>query len=187
MLTYHLLFYEAQACRQGGWSGCLVDAAAAAGLGSFRLVDLNVQVPPILGCRQAAGVHAGWSYQVHVVGQAFEMSLLHIIDSCPIVSAVAHFPSFPLTPQHFPLPAPHSSSLPITALLAYYPAAGGRLVFMLEGGYQVDAVGEAVSETFLGLLGEPSQEGRRPLQLPHEEPLPEVRRLVRELRSIHGL
>lgn len=58
---------------------------------------------------------------------------------------------------------------------------------MLEGGYQPEAVGEAVAETFLALLGEPSVEGRRPLALPRPEPLAEVAKLVRELRSIHGL
>ena len=66
-------------------------------------------------------------------------------------------------------------------------ATGGRLVFLLEGGYQVDAVGESVAETFLALLGQPSREAGRTLVLPREEPLAEVRRLVKELRALHGL
>ena len=32
--------------------------------------------------------------------------------------------------------------------------AGGRLVFMLEGGYDLKALGESVAETFRGLLGQ---------------------------------
>ncbi|GAB4819942.1 hypothetical protein N2152v2_006988 [Parachlorella kessleri] len=64
---------------------------------------------------------------------------------------------------------------------------GGRLVFLLEGGYQVDAVGESVAETFLALLGQPSREAGKAMVLPREEPLAEVKRLVRELRALHGL
>ena len=32
--------------------------------------------------------------------------------------------------------------------------AGGRLVFMLEGGYDLKALGESVAETFRGLLSQ---------------------------------
>jgi hypothetical protein len=42
----------------------------------------------------------------------------------------------------------------------------------------------AVAETFLALLGEPSVEVRRPLALSRPEPVAEVAKLVRELRSI---
>lgn len=33
------------------------------------------------------------------------------------------------------------------------PCAGGRLVFLLEGGYDLKALGESVAETFRALLG----------------------------------
>lgn len=65
--------------------------------------------------------------------------------------------------------------------------AGGRLVFMLEGGYDAEAVGESVEETFRALVGEPSVEGRRRVQLPHDEPVEEVQALVGELTALHGL
>ncbi len=35
-------------------------------------------------------------------------------------------------------------------------AVGGRCVFLLEGGYDLKALGEAVADTFTGLLGAPS-------------------------------
>lgn len=63
----------------------------------------------------------------------------------------------------------------------------GRLLFVLEGGYEPAAVGESVGEVFLALLGRPSVEALQPLSLPHPEPLPEVEALVQRLRAIHGL
>lgn len=64
---------------------------------------------------------------------------------------------------------------------------GGRLVFLLEGGYHTEAVGESVCEVFLALLGRPSVEGQAELALPHPEPEQEVEALVQQLRQIHGL
>ncbi|KAL4422935.1 hypothetical protein ABPG75_009132 [Micractinium tetrahymenae] len=64
---------------------------------------------------------------------------------------------------------------------------GGRLLFLLEGGYHTEAVAESVGEVFLALLGQPSEEGQREAALPHPEPLQEVEALVARLRSIHGL
>ena len=64
---------------------------------------------------------------------------------------------------------------------------GGRLVFLLEGGYHTEAVGESVCEVFLALLGRRSVEGQAALELPHEEPVGEVGELVAQLRGIHGL
>jgi acetoin utilization deacetylase AcuC-like enzyme len=70
---------------------------------------------------------------------------------------------------------------------------GGRLVFLLEGGYHTEAVGESMCEVFRALLGQGSmeeaasegEEARE--QLPHAEPLEETRQLIEELRGIHGL
>lgn len=64
---------------------------------------------------------------------------------------------------------------------------GGRLVFLLEGGYHTEAVAESVREVFLALLGQPSVEAGRDVVLPHPEPLQEVETLVARLRDIHGL
>lgn len=63
----------------------------------------------------------------------------------------------------------------------------GRLAFLLEGGYETEAVGESVAEVFLALLGRPSVEGAAPLALPHPEPTAEVAALVAQLCDIHGL
>ncbi|KAL4451208.1 hypothetical protein ABPG77_009280 [Micractinium sp. CCAP 211/92] len=64
---------------------------------------------------------------------------------------------------------------------------GGRLLFLLEGGYHTEAVAESVEEVFLALLGQPSVEGARELALPQPEPLRDVDALVARLRAIHGL
>ncbi|KAI7841178.1 hypothetical protein COHA_005144 [Chlorella ohadii] len=64
---------------------------------------------------------------------------------------------------------------------------GGRLAFLLEGGYHTEAVGESVCEVFLALLGRPSVEGQAALQLPRPEPVAEVEALVEQLRRVHSL
>ena len=63
----------------------------------------------------------------------------------------------------------------------------GRLLFLLEGGYDVDALGESVAETWLALLGQPSKEGAKVMELPQPEPLEEVDKLLHRLKKIHKL
>ena len=46
--------------------------------------------------------------------------------------------------------------------------AGGRLVFLLEGGYDLKALGESVAETFRGLLGKVLTQ--QSPYLPHNDP-----------------
>ena len=60
-------------------------------------------------------------------------------------------------------------------------------MLLLEGGYETAAVGEAVAETFLGLLGCPSREAGVAVELPHPEPLDQVEALIRQLRVVHSL
>lgn len=64
---------------------------------------------------------------------------------------------------------------------------GGRLVFLLEGGYHTEAVGESVCEVFLALLGRPSVEAEAEVELPQPELWAETEALVAQLRLIHGL
>lgn len=65
----------------------------------------------------------------------------------------------------------------------------GRLMFLLEGGYNVDALGEAVTETWLALVGESTKEGSHPLAepLPQPEPMEDVEDLIQQLKRIHKL
>ncbi|KAL4425020.1 hypothetical protein ABPG77_001798 [Micractinium sp. CCAP 211/92] len=64
----------------------------------------------------------------------------------------------------------------------------GRLLFVLEGGYDQAALGESVAETVLALLGRPSVHPLlEPKQLPHPEPAAEVGALVARLRQRLGL
>lgn len=61
----------------------------------------------------------------------------------------------------------------------------GRLLLILEGGYDLAAVSESVSEVFLALLDRDSVEGQEALQLPNAEPVEEVHALVTQLRKMH--
>lgn len=63
----------------------------------------------------------------------------------------------------------------------------GRLLFLLEGGYNAEALGESVVETWRALLGLPSKEGAKSMTLPQPEPLEEVREMLHRLRRIHKL
>lgn len=63
---------------------------------------------------------------------------------------------------------------------------GGRLVMLLEGGYDLQALGESVANTFLGVLGEPPSDSfDRSLLEP--EPLEKVQAVLKEVQRIHGL
>jgi acetoin utilization deacetylase AcuC-like enzyme len=63
----------------------------------------------------------------------------------------------------------------------------GRIVFLLEGGYDAEALGESVTETWLALVGEDSKEGAHPKELPQEEPVEEVKELIQKIKQIHKL
>ena len=64
--------------------------------------------------------------------------------------------------------------------------AGGRCVYLLEGGYDLKALGEAVAETFRGSLGLPSADKFDPALL-RDEPLDKLKTMLAETRRIHGL
>ena len=72
------------------------------------------------------------------------------------------------------------------ALQFLLPMPGGRCVYLLEGGYDLKALGEAVAETFRGSLGLPSQD-KFNAQLLRDEPLDKLSAVLTEARRIHGL
>jgi acetoin utilization deacetylase AcuC-like enzyme len=65
----------------------------------------------------------------------------------------------------------------------------GRLVFVLEGGYNVDAIGRSVVQTMKGVLGMAgvSGEDQLPIQEGEEQRLKEVEKIVSDLKRIHNL
>ena len=63
---------------------------------------------------------------------------------------------------------------------------GGRLVFLLEGGYDLKALGESVANTFRGVLGEAALDRFNP-DLLREEPRDKVAAVLAEARRIHEL
>ncbi|KAI7843899.1 hypothetical protein COHA_002443 [Chlorella ohadii] len=63
---------------------------------------------------------------------------------------------------------------------------GGRIVFLLEGGYDLKALGDSVVNTFLGVLGEGPVDPFNP-DLLRDEPTDKVQHVLQEVRRIHGL
>ena len=59
-------------------------------------------------------------------------------------------------------------------------------MFLLEGGYDLQGLGESVSETFRALLGLESTDGFN-ADLLRDEPTDKVKRLIAEARSVHSL
>lgn len=59
-------------------------------------------------------------------------------------------------------------------------------MFLLEGGYDLDALGESVAETFRGMLGQPSLD-KFDARLLQPEPTDKVKSLLQEARRIHSL
>lgn len=64
--------------------------------------------------------------------------------------------------------------------------AGGRCVFLLEGGYDLKALGEAVADTFQGLLGAGSIDKFNP-DLLRDEPRDKANRMLQDAVAMHSL
>lgn len=64
--------------------------------------------------------------------------------------------------------------------------AGGQCVFLLEGGYDLKALGDAVVDSFLGILGEASHDTFCP-DLLRDEPTDQVKAVLAQARRIHEL
>lgn len=63
---------------------------------------------------------------------------------------------------------------------------GGRVVFVLEGGYDLKALGESVANTFLGVLNEHAVD-KFDAALLRDEPLDKVDLVLLEAKRVHGL
>ncbi|XP_047334589.1 histone deacetylase 14, chloroplastic [Impatiens glandulifera] len=65
---------------------------------------------------------------------------------------------------------------------------GGRCVFFLEGGYNLDSLSASVSDTFLAFLGEPSMASAfdNPSIL-YEEPSARVKQAIQRIKTLHSL
>ncbi|XP_050141746.1 histone deacetylase 14, chloroplastic isoform X4 [Malus sylvestris] len=65
---------------------------------------------------------------------------------------------------------------------------GGRCVFFLEGGYNLESLSYSVADSFRAFLGEPSlaSEFDNPAFL-HEEPSTRVRQAIQRVKQIHSL
>lgn len=63
---------------------------------------------------------------------------------------------------------------------------GGRLIFSLEGGYDLKGLSESVVDCFQAALGKESLDRFNP-DLLRDEPSDKVREAILECRSIHGL
>ncbi|URD74344.1 histone deacetylase [Musa troglodytarum] len=65
---------------------------------------------------------------------------------------------------------------------------GGRCVFFLEGGYNLQSLSSSVADTFRAFLGEPSLASQfdDPAML-YEEPLSRVKKAIQKAKHIHSL
>jgi acetoin utilization deacetylase AcuC-like enzyme len=65
---------------------------------------------------------------------------------------------------------------------------GGRCIFFLEGGYNLQSLSSSVADTFRAFLGEPSLAARfdDPAML-YEEPTRKVREAIEKAKGIHSL
>lgn len=59
-------------------------------------------------------------------------------------------------------------------------------MYLLEGGYDLKALGDAVVDSFLGLLGEGSRDSFSP-DLLRDEPKDKMKAVLTEARRVHGL
>lgn len=59
-------------------------------------------------------------------------------------------------------------------------------MFLLEGGYDLHALGNSVAETFRAVIGAPSADKFNP-ELLRDEPAEKVRALIKEARVVHSL
>lgn len=59
-------------------------------------------------------------------------------------------------------------------------------MFLLEGGYDLKALGDAVADSFLALVGDSSADTFSP-DLLREEPTEKVKSVLMEARRIHAL
>lgn len=64
--------------------------------------------------------------------------------------------------------------------------AGGRLVVVLEGGYDLQGLSESMVETFLAMLERPSQHPPV-LDACDKEPLEAVAAVLEEIAALHSL
>jgi acetoin utilization deacetylase AcuC-like enzyme len=156
----------------GGYPGS--GAAAEAGAGDGAGATVNLPLPGGAGHEAAL---AAWDEVVEPAVRRFKPDII-------IVSAGfdAHWKD-PLGALSWRSSTFHALAGRASALAAELCA--GRLVLLLEGGYDLGALGESVASAFAGLLGRPAIDSLREA-LP-EEPLERVRAAIRETQRVHGL
>jgi acetoin utilization deacetylase AcuC-like enzyme len=71
------------------------------------------------------------------------------------------------------------------AIAACASTTGGKTVVVLEGGYDLEGIGRCAANVTLGLLDDEKQVDDVPDQALRDEP--DVRRVVDQVRSVHGL
>lgn len=148
--------------------------AGEVGVGDGEGATINVPLP---GGAGHEAILAAWEEVVEPAARRFRPDII-------LVSAGydAHWAD-PLAGLQFCSATFHALGARVKALAD--DLCGGRLVFLLEGGYDLEALGQSVANTFLGVLGEaPSDSFDRKLL---EEPLEKVQQVLQEARRIHGL
>ena len=91
----------------------------------------------------------------------------------------------PLAGLQFRSSTYHELSRRAVALATH--TCSGRLVYLLEGGYHLDALGQSVASTFTGTLGLPPVDKLQDPNLLREEPDEKILASIKISKSIHGL
>jgi len=148
-------------------------AAAETGRGDGEGFTLNVPLPGLAG---DAAARATFEEVVGPAARRFKPDLI-------VVSAGydAHWRD-PLANLQFRTSTFHWLVQQTRALAE--ELCGGRVMFVLEGGYDLKVLSESVVDSFRALLGMPSIDAFDASQLPEEA---DVRAVLREVRSIHQL
>lgn len=65
---------------------------------------------------------------------------------------------------------------------------GGRCIFFLEGGYNLDSLSHSVADSFRAFLGEPSLATMLDdLSFLYEEPSTKIKQAIEKIKHIHSL
>ncbi|XP_057541894.1 histone deacetylase 14, chloroplastic isoform X1 [Amaranthus tricolor] len=148
-----------------------------------------------VGC----GLGEGTSLNLPLPGGSGDISMRRVFDEVIVPSAQKFKPDIILVSAGYdghvldPL-----ASLQFTTGTYYMLAAhikqlakelcGGRCVFFLEGGYNLESLSYSVADSFRALLGEPSRasEFDNPAFL-YEEPSTRIKQAIQKVKAIHSL
>ncbi|KAF3786569.1 Histone deacetylase 14 [Nymphaea thermarum] len=145
------------------------------------------------------GSGEGTTLNLPIPGGSGDTAMRTIFDEIIVPSAQRFRPDIILVSAGYDAHVlDHLASLQFTTSTYYMLASnikqlaedlcGGRCVFFLEGGYNLNSLSYSVADTFFAFLGEPSIASKvdNPAIL-YEEPMTKVRNAIQRVKHIHSL